>query len=151
MDERELVAKPTLEKDVEAMTPEEIVEVNKLYKLSAPIKIPLEHLDPNYEYRWVNVTPKNKARRQGIGWKPIDKQTLERLSKIPIKDLHMGSHWSPNNQLCIGDDLVFMYIQKRIPEAIRAAQAEENQARLGAGRRKFHDSGKLSGVETYDK
>ena len=137
--------------DGQEISEEDVAELARLYRLSAPIQIPNGKLDPNYEYRWINKNPKNFRRRRGVGWKVVKKADLVRLSKVPFDELHMGTHFGPDETLCLGDDLVFAYIPKRIAEAMRLAQLRESQARLGGARQQFHDAGKMTGVETYDK
>ena len=147
--EEELTTQPL--SGLEDMTEQEIVEIAALYRASTPIKIPNEKLDPTYEYRWLNRSIKNYRRRRGTGWKPVAKEMLQKLSKVPLDELHMGTHFDPDGYLCVGEDLVFAYIPKRIVEAIRKDHQRRSQAALGAGRKKFEDVGKLAGVETYDK
>ncbi len=138
--------------DGKELTAEEIADVEKLNRLSTNIQIPNEKLDPNYEYRWLNkMHMKNYRRRLGVGWKTPDKSQLRQLSKVPIDELHIGTHFAPDGTLCIDRDLVFACIPKRIPEAIRASHHRQSQARLMAGRKQFHDSGQLLGVETTTK
>jgi len=133
------------------MTDAEIVEIAKLYKASSPIKIPLHQLDPNFAYRWIGKSVKNFRRRRGIGWTPVTKAILEEVSKVPIADLHMGTHFDPDGHLSIADDLVFAYIPKRTVDAIAKAHQLESQARMRAGKQAFHETGQLAGVQTFDK
>lgn len=140
-----------IELDGKELSDADVVELAKLYRLSAPIQIPNSKLDPNYEYRWINKNPKNFRRRRGVGWQVMTKENLAKMSKVPFDELHMGTHFDPDKHLCLGDDLVFAYIPKRIAEAMRQAQQRESQARLGGARQQFHEAGKLTGVETYDK
>ena len=135
----------------ESLSDEDLVEIDRLYRLSSPIRIPVEKLNPEWEYRWVNRTPKVLRRRRGIGWSPVTMDDLERISLVPIDQLHMGTHPDADGHLAIGDDLVFCKISKRIAMALRKARERENRARLSMGKRLFHETGELAGVETYDK
>lgn len=140
-------------KDVEGMSEEELLEVEKMYRLSAPIRIPTAKLDDAYTYRWINVNPKNYRNRRGKGWKPCPQPILETLLKpgVKIKDLHMGTGFKPDGTLWIGEDLVFCYISTRVVNSIRRARSEQNRAKLRAGKQRFHEAGVMTGVETYDR
>lgn len=135
----------------EGMTDEELVHLERLYRLSAPIKIPVHQLDPNYVYRWVNRNPKVFRRRLGIGWKPVTRKELEQLSKVPLDDLHMGTHTDESGYVALADDLIFCKMPKRVAEALRKARMRENRTRLSAGKRLFHETGELAGVPTYER
>ena len=136
----------------ENLTDEEMVEISKLYRLSAPIKIPVDKLSPNFEYRWVNRSQKVYRRRRGVGWQKVSHSDLEdNLALVPIDQLHMGTHTDPEGFVSLGDDLVFCKIPKRIAMALRNAQVRENRSRMSAGKRLFHETGELAGVDTFDK
>ena len=154
-DEQRRLLEEELTKPVEVggqqLSEEDVAELVRQYKLSAPIQIPNDKLDPNYEYRWINKNPKNFRRRRGVGWEIVTKDILAKVARVPFDELHMGTHFGPDKHLCLGDDLVFARIPKRIAEAMKLALHRESQARLGGARQQFHEAGKLTGVETYDK
>ncbi len=136
----------------ESLTDDEILEIERLYKLSSPIRIPTEKLDETYEYRWINKDPKVYRRRRGIGWKPVTKEMLRNgMAKTPIDELHMGTHFDVDGTLCIGTDLVLACLPRRVGDALRQARMRRNQEAMQAGKRRFHQAGELTGVETFDK
>ena len=136
---------------VDDLTPEEIVELDRSFRLSTPIRIPLDKLDPNYVYHWINKATKNFRRRRGLGWKTVNKEWLKKLSKVPIDELNMGTHFSPGDDiLCIGDDLVFACMVKSRADVILKARQDQNRARLNAHKKQFHDAGLLEEVGTFE-
>lgn len=149
---REKVERALSADKVDDLSDEDIVELYRLYRLSAPIRIPVRDLDSNYEYRWINKKDeKNFRRRKGVGWKPVTRELLEKFSKVPLDELNMGTNFAIDGTLVISDDLVLAYIPKRIAQVIRAAREKSMQDALGAGKRRFHEAGKLAGVETFEK
>ena len=135
---------------VDDLTPEEIIELDRSFRLSTPIRIPLDKLDPTYEYHWINKATKNFRRRRGVGWKVVDKEWLEKLAKGPIDELNIGTHFAPDGTLCIGDDLVFACMLKSRADVIRKARHDQNRARLSAHKKQFHDAGLLEEVGTFE-
>ena len=138
----------------ELMSDEDIVELTRIFSLSAPIRIPKEKLDPNYVYRFINKRNSNVfQRRRGVGWKPVTLAELETLTIKPhtAEDLHIGTHTDADGHVVIGDDLVFAKLPKRYAEAIRAHHQKANANKLKSGRKKFHEAGLLAGVQTTER
>ena len=133
------------------MTDEELVDVARMYRLSAPIKIPKDKLSPNFVYRWVNRNTKVYRRRSGVGWTKVKEKELEELALVPVEQLHMGTHTDVDGYVALSDDLVLMKLPKRVAKAIQEGHARENRARMEAGKRLFHETGELAGVKTYDE
>jgi hypothetical protein len=135
-----------------AMSDEDIVDISRQYKLSAPLRIPTHLLNQEFDYRWIGTSPKQYRKRLGVGWTPVMKKELEeRLSKVPLSDLHMGTHFSPDGRLCLGMDLVFAFRPKRIGKALREADERRKREAVDSGKRQFHEAGQLTGVGTFEK
>ncbi len=133
---------------------EEYMDLYRQFTLSQPIRIPLDKLTPDFEYRFINCSNANTfQRRRGIGWIPVLAEDLENLVVAPwtVVDLHLGTHVDAMGRVALGDDLVLARLTKRHAEAIRAHHARINRERLGAGRARFHQAGQLAGVITEDR
>lgn len=132
---------------------EEFMDLYAQFSLSQPIRIPIEKLNPDFEYRFINcLNPNVFQRRRGIGWNPVLADELESLLVPPYKvtDIHLGTHVDTQGRIALGDDLVFARLTKRHALAIKAHYLKINQDRLKSGRRKFHSIGELAGVQTED-
>ena len=141
------------DKMMDGLTEQEVVQMQAMFSLSQPIKIPTKMLSTEYEYRWINIDKKNVyQRRRGVGWMPIKDDELERLVVEPytVEDLHMGTHVNPDGFIAIGDDLILARITRRHAEAIRAHFARLNREKLKSSKRRFHEAGKMAGVYTYE-
>jgi len=138
----------------DVMNDEDIIELYKNFSISKPIHIPLDMLDPNFEYRWVNRhNPAVFQRRRGIGWTPVTKDDLAKLCRpnVAVEDLRLGTGYTPDGLVVIGDDLVFAKIPRRYAEAIRAHHARINKDRMKAGKNRFHQAGELAGATTFER
>lgn len=134
------------------MGDDDILDLARQYKLSAPLRIPLNLLSTEYDYRWIGTNPKQYRKRLGVGWTPVTKKILtEQLSNVPIDQLHMGTHFGPDGRLLLGQDLVFAYRPKRIGKTLRDADAKRRQDAVSRGQRQFHEAGKMTGVGTFEK
>jgi hypothetical protein len=139
---------------VDVMSDEDIIEMYKNFALSKPIYIPKDQLDPNFEYRWINRhNPAVFQRRRGVGWQPVTKDDLAKLCRpgVTVEDLRLGTGYTPDGLVSIGDDLVFAKIPRRYAEAIRAHHTRINKERVKAGRNKFHAAGELTGATTFER
>lgn len=138
----------------EDLTDEEILETFDRFRVSQPIQIPNEMLDPNYEYRWINRRKPNVlTRRKGVGWTPVKKDELEDLvvEGHTVEDLNLGTHVTSDGVIAISDDLIFAKIPKRYADAYRKRHEKRTQEQINAGRRRFHQAGEMLGVETEER
>ena len=71
-------------------------------------------------------------------------------SPYTMEDIHIGTHTAPDGTVALSDDLVFAKMPKRFAEAIRARSIQINKDMLSAGRRRFHQAGKVAGVNTEE-
>lgn len=139
---------------VDDLTDAEIVDLYKNFSLSKPIGIPVEKLDPNFEYRWINrANPSVFQRRRGVGWVPVTKLDIEKLCRpgYTVDELRLGTGYTPDGIVAIGDDLVFAKIPRRYAEAVRAHHAKINKDRMKAGKNRFHAAGELAGASTFER
>lgn len=135
------------------LSDEEFVDLYRQFTLSQPIRIPTEKFTTDFEYRFINCKNANVfQRRRGLGWIPVLADELEDILVPPYtaKDLHLGTHVDAMGRVALGDDLVFAKLTARHAIAIRAHHAKLNKEKLGAGRAKFHQQGRLAGVVTED-
>ena len=141
-----------LPSDMSNLSTEDILEIERMYRLSAPIRIPKAKLNPDYSYRWVSLESKNYRKRRGIGYQPVTQQLLEdSMALVKIEELAMGTHFETDGTLRIGTDLIFMFIPRRVIDTIIAARTKAHQDAMRAGKQRFHQAGEISGVETFDK
>lgn len=138
----------------DGLTDAEVTELVERYSLSVPIRIPFHMLKQEWDYRFINCADKSAyQRRRGVGWVPVSASELNDLVVPPytVEDLHLGTHTDAAGNVACGVDLVFAKMSMRIANAIRERYAKLNREKQGAGKRRFHQSGQLLGIETFER
>ena len=142
----------------EALSPEEVAEIERQYSLSQPIKIPNEKLDPNYTYRWISKDVGNLRKRKAKGWVLVTNARLAELCRkgITVDELHMGTHVGADDLVSVNKDMALGCLPMRHAKAYQQHFLARSQAREGGASRNFHATGRLveeAGypVDTYDK
>lgn len=136
------------------LTEEEFLEVFREFNLSSPIRIPKDKLTPNYVYKWINRADSRVFQlRRAKGWVPIKATELPDLCRegVEVDDLHLGTHVSADGHVCLGDDLILARMSRRRADAIRTHLNKINSQRMQSGRAKFHDAGRMLGVNTFEE
>lgn len=144
----------TVSSSDDGMTDAEVTELIERYSLSVPIRIPFHMLKTDWAYRFINRANQSVyQRRRGLGWVPVKTAELADLVIPPYTpdDLHIGTHTDAEGNVACGVDLVFSRMPRRIYDAILARYAQINRDKQGASKRKFHQTGQLLGVETFER
>jgi len=159
----ELLAGPSISPMAqgETLSPEEIAEIERMYSLSQPIKIPNDKLDPNYVYRWISKDIANFRARKAKGWQILTKALLEQRCRpgVTVDDLHMGTHTNPDDMVCLNQDMVLGCLPTRLAHAYQQHHLKRSQAREGSAAKRFHATGQLAaetmgegaGFSTFDR